>query len=355
MDIEEAIGSADANANAQEKTSVVYESTDDAADAFLNASKKAAEKPADKKADEGDEKVKSADKGQAEEDNDPDDQNDNVDDEGDEDEADKKEDDGEEPIITDEKAVVQIKIGDETKTVKVNDLKRLYGQEQALTKKSMEASAKIKRSETAYAVTDRIFTELVNAAKRDFEPYAKLDRVQLAQSLSPADFAKVDRAAKAAAGKLQWYQESSERFAKEHAEEMRAQQEAAAATAAEYIRSKVPDWDKAKWTSLRDFALDSGFEAEEFDNLVHGPGLFLLYQAQQFATAQKKAKDVPLSKKVAKAPKDGAKPQRGDRKTDTAKETLQRLRSTGEMDDAVAAFQSRTVEARNRAKSRASD
>ena len=69
----------------------------------------------------------------------------------DEDEADTSDDEDkeEEKVLSDE-ALVEIKVADETNQVSVNDLKRLYGQEAAITKKSQAIASQPKKVESKW-------------------------------------------------------------------------------------------------------------------------------------------------------------------------------------------------------------
>lgn len=75
--------------------------------------------------------------------------------------------------------------------VSVKDLKRLAGQEAALTRKSQDVSAKTKAAEDLQVHHITALNTLVQKAEDAYRPYAELDMLVASREMSPEDFAAV--------------------------------------------------------------------------------------------------------------------------------------------------------------------
>src|ERR1044072_2443534 len=80
--------------------------------------------------------------------------------------------------------------------VSVKDLKRLYGQEAALTRKSQAVAAKQKEYEESTTKVAHALSVLTDKAMQKWKPYAEIDWAVAQSQLSPADFATLRMQAK---------------------------------------------------------------------------------------------------------------------------------------------------------------
>src|SRR5271166_1513222 len=134
-----------------------------------------------------------------------------------EDDAAEKEE-GDEDEETESETVVKIKVGDEEHEVPVSKLTRLYGQEAALTKKSMEVADQRKAVETQLATNTAATQALLARAMTRFEPYSKLDFNLLAaqvgreNGLTTEDYQSLRQSAQAAYEDVQFLEKNLDGF-----------------------------------------------------------------------------------------------------------------------------------------------
>jgi hypothetical protein len=108
--------------------------------------------------------------------------------------------------------------------------------------------------------------------------------------------------------------------------------------AQEKIRSQIPHWNDDLDKNLRKTAVDAyGFKQEELDQIFHPGFVRLLHDAHEF---QKTKTAKPADKKVVVTPK-VVKPgvaQTDGNKNERVKETMQKLRKSGRVEDAARAI-----------------
>src|SRR5262249_10427537 len=180
-----------------------------------------------------------------------------------EDEA--KGDEDEETETDESETVVKIKVGDEEHEVPVSKLTRLYGQEAALTKKSMEVAEQRKTVEKDLAVNTQATQALLNRAKARFEPYGKLDFNLLAAQvgkgeLSNEDYQALRQGAQAAYEDVQFLEKHLNDFhvalTERRATEMRAQaKECLKVLSGPEDQGGIPGWNEKLYDDLRTFAV----------------------------------------------------------------------------------------------------
>src|SRR6185437_11851169 len=100
--------------------------------------------------------------------------------------------------LADDGAYVKVKVGDEEHEVPIKELSRLYGQEQALTQKSMQVAEQRKTVDAELAKTVAASTALLERAKQRWEPYSKVDFLLAAKDLTSEEYTSLKQAATAA-------------------------------------------------------------------------------------------------------------------------------------------------------------
>ena len=95
-------------------------------------------------------------------------------DEGETEEAEEKPSKDKKYVDSDE-TYVKVKVGDEDKEVSVKDLKRLYGQEASLTRKSQEVADQRRVADEGVAKNVAALNVLHEKAKLKAEPYKNID------------------------------------------------------------------------------------------------------------------------------------------------------------------------------------
>ena len=100
----------------------------------------------------------------------------------------------------DEGTYVKVKVGEEEHEVAVKDLKRLFGQEATLTKKSMEVAERTKAAEAAQAKSLAALDVMVKRAQEAANPYRNVNWAALMKdpNISAEDVGALQEAAKSA-------------------------------------------------------------------------------------------------------------------------------------------------------------
>lgn len=80
------------------------------------------------------------------------------------------EEDDEAEVITDDEHLVEVLVDGEVKKASVKDLKRLYGQEASLTKKSQQTAKQRKEADEALQKTSVVMQKLIEKAQEAFKP-----------------------------------------------------------------------------------------------------------------------------------------------------------------------------------------
>ena len=87
-------------------------------------------------------------------------------------------------VEEDDSTYIKVKVGEDEHEVPVKDLKRLFGQESALTKKSQETAELRKAAEAEQAKATASIQALLQRAQARAEPYKKIDFLVAAQQLT---------------------------------------------------------------------------------------------------------------------------------------------------------------------------
>jgi hypothetical protein len=260
------------------------------------------------------------------------------------DENDEGEDTEKEPVkkgkTLDDEAKVKIKVDDEELEVSVKDLKRLYGQEAALTKKSQQVATQRKEVEAANqkaaAQLDRIYQK--SAAR--WEPYSKIDMLVASKQLDTEQFAALRSEAQAAWEDFRFITQEVDTFVKNTGEQRQQAIKAEAANAVKVLTETVPGWNQKLYDDVRTYAINAGMDEAIVNGLTNPTAIQFIHKAMQFD----KAKSV-VTKKVNNTPKKVLKSTKAvsanDTKIDKTTKAMQRLKQSGTTDDAADAFLSR--------------
>lgn len=315
--------------------------TDDAAAAFLSKwseedPEKASEAPEEDEpsetAEEQPEETEAEEPVETEEESEEDHQEDSTDDDEEESEEPKK--------GLEDAAIVKIKVGDDELDVSVKDLKRLYGQEAALTRKSQEVAAKRKEAESAALKASATLDKMYQKAAAKWEPYAKIDYLVAQKQLDTEAFTALRAEAQAAYEDFRFISEEADSFVKETQAQQQQQLQEAAKEAVKVLRDAIPDWSPKLYDQIREYAIGTGMDAEVINNLVDPVAIQLLHKARLFDESKK----IVTKKKVVQQ-KTVLKPtvttSGKDVKSDSLSKQRAKLQATGSVDDATNLFLSR--------------
>lgn len=270
-----------------------------------------------------------------------------------EDDSDDDDEEGEasRTVIDSEDAVVKIKVDGEETEVSIKDLKRLYGQEASLTRKSMEAAEIRKRAEEVGARHVAGLEGLLERARAQAAPYAELNFLALAKdpTISQEEIAALSQAAQKAFDNVRFLEGELDGVIR-HSNETRHQALIAQARETNKLLSDpktgIEGWGEPLYNEIRQFAIETGLPQGVVDEIVDPVGIKLLHMAMKYAKG-KKAVETPTKgpKKVTKSPKrimKGASSETvSTHKTTKKDESFKRLQRSGSTDDAAEAFMAR--------------
>lgn len=241
--------------------------------------------------------------------------------------------------VSDE-AKVKIKVDDEEIEVSVKDLKRLYGQEAALTKKSQDVAAKRKELEAsnqkAAAQLDRIYQKVASR----WEPFSKVDMLVASKQLDADQFAALRKEAQEAYDDFRFITQEVDTFVQEQNTARQQAVQAQAKETVKVLKDAIPNWSQAIYNDIRSYAIEKGMDENVVNNLVDPSAILMVHKAMQFD----KAKTIVTKKKVSQPKKvlKTTKPvtAQGTKVDKTAKAKAQLARS-GTTDDAANLFMAR--------------
>lgn len=319
---------------------------DDAVEAFMKSDPKDAVKPSDEEDDlteavEAEDEDDTTDEDEGNED-DPDvDASDDDDVESDEGEGeDSKAADA--PLAADEAEVV-VSVDGKDHRVSVKDLKRLYGQEAALTQKSQALSAQKRAVEVQTGYVAKLLQDRYEAAKAKADRYKDVDLFRAARELEPEEFEALRSAKESAESEVVKLEQEGRQFL-ETAQTTRTTllREQAKVALKEITdpssRNHIPGWNDQLYGKLRTFAISQGMDADVVNEIVDPSAIKVIHMAMKYAEVQAAAPKV--QKKIVKAPKRVVR--KGDEPTDNQSSKLKAKRVTamrsGDIDDVVDLF-----------------
>lgn len=339
-----------------------YENTEegtesDAANAFLKLWSEDAEEPSKKRpkaedtkeestsddADEREESDESPDDSDEADDEDTDDVDDDSDDEADEDSEKPK---ARKAVIEDDNAVVKLKVDGQEVEASVKDLKRLYGQEASLTRKSQELATTRKQVEDTGARFVAGLGNLISQAEADFEPYSKIDFLALAKDpdVTAEELTQLRKEAEARWNRVNFLKselDATVQQAEVQRIQMLKQQAVECVKVLTDPERGIKGWNEQTYDELRNFAIDQGLDRGIVNELVDPSAIKLLHAAMMYHKGQKA---MTKTAKVDKTPKKiikSSSTETNRKMSGKQSDAMSKLRKTGNTDDAADAFLSR--------------
>ncbi|MBW7970955.1 hypothetical protein [Bradyrhizobium sp. BR 10289] len=247
----------------------------------------------------------------------------------------------------DDETYVKIKVGDEEHEVKVTDLKRLWGQEAALTRKSQEVSTAKQTYDEGQAKNIAAYNVLLQRSTERADQYRALPWTQLMKDPNvPADqLAALQAEASKALEDEAFLKNEIDGFMKKVGDEQKAAQRTAAQECIKALTnpespSHIKGWNEALYNDIRTFAVSEGLNQDMVNSLTD-PGAFkILHMAMQFKRGASKVMTKKVNKTPTKIVKTSASSPvaRGSSKTVAAKQAVAKAIKTGNGDDAINAF-----------------
>jgi len=211
-------------------------------------------------------------------------------------ESEETEEEVEEVNLSDD-TIVELTVDGETKQASLKELKRLYGQEASLTRKSQETANQRKDATEALQRADASLQAMLTRAQDRYKPYEEVDMLVASRQMNPDDFAALRAEAKAAESDLKFLQEEANGFYGELQQKQAVQQQESAKHCIEVLKEQLPEWNTDLYNDIRQHAINSGLPAEAVNTYTDPNVIMLLHKAMMFD----KSKQVAKTKK-AKAP-----------------------------------------------------
>ena len=326
--------------------------TDTGADEFFKRMVQDAEKPSEEPDEEEEEPSETDDTEEPEEDSEetPEDEEEPEDTEGEEDDTEEPEDTEEatekpkKVMEASDDAVVKIKIDGKEVTASVKDLKRLYGQESSLTRKSQEAAELKKRAEDAATKHVTGLEALLARAKEQAAPYANINFLALTKdpNVSSEELSALSDAANRAFDNVRYLETELDGVIKAAQEQRQTQMMQMAREAIKTLtdpKTGIPGWNEQMYNDIRSFAVSSGMDAQVVNEMVDPVAFKILHMAMQY---QKGKTAVTKTKKIDKTPKRIIKGTPDEvvksAKADPKRSMMKKLQQSGSVDDAADAF-----------------
>ena len=196
--------------------------------------------------------------------------------------------------ITDD-TLIEIQIDGESKQASVKDLKRLFGQEASLTRKSQEVSTKRKEAEEAIVKADASYRKLLENAEARFKPYSDVDMLLASRNLSTEDFTQLRQDAKAAEEDLNFLRQDANDFYQNQQASTQQQLQEAAKECSRILEAEVEGWGNDMYNNIRSYAVKQGLPQEAVDKYVDPTVIQLLNKARLYDELKSTA-DVKKSK-----------------------------------------------------------
>jgi hypothetical protein len=246
--------------------------------------------------------------------------------------------------IAGDDAKVKITVDGKEVTASVKDLKRLYGQEAALTRKSQETAAIRKQAEEHNTRHLTALQTLQKRAEERYKPFAEADMLVLSKELSPEDFKAVREEAKKAYEDYKYLTEELGNVTKEQGAKVHKEYQEKAAECLKVLTDPekgIKGFDEALYGDLAKFAASQGLSEDTFHRITDPAFFRMVHAAMRYDRAKKVTaqKTAQPAKKVIRArqPTDASG---RFAKADSGK-AMQKLRESGSQDDAAEALLSR--------------
>lgn len=254
--------------------------------------------------------------------------------------------------VTDEDEV-EVVVDGEARRASIKDLKRLYGQEAALTRKSQEVAQLRKAVETQEQTYKVGLQRMAEAAEKRWKEFEAVDYLTAKDAMSPQDFANLRQAATQAYQEHKFFTEELASYTQKAQAEEHKRLQTAAVDCVKALRSdtredgspnplRIEGWSDEVYNGLRTFAVSElGADQRVIDSLVDPVAIKVLWMAQQYAKAQKAAAQAKKAKPTVTAPKKALTSKTAPPPTNSkAKQTdaIKRLQRMGTIDAGADAF-----------------
>ena len=248
--------------------------------------------------------------------------------------------------VLSEDSLVNVTVDGEDLQVSVSDLKRLYGQEASLTRKSQDVAQQRKIADANIEKTHVVMQKLLEKAQEQYKPYADVDMLVASRTMDASEFAQLRKEAQAAEENIKFLQSEADNFYTELKQQQQQALKQQASEAVKVLQTEIPDWSNNLYNDIRAYAVSEGLPQEQVDQYVDPIVIKLLNKARMFdqgkKVAVKKKTTAKQQQRVLRSKK--APTTKVDRRMAKAKEAQSKLRNSRDLDDIADAIMSRWEE-----------
>jgi hypothetical protein len=244
-------------------------------------------------------------------------------------------DDQEELDLPDD-TLVEITVDGESKQASIKDLKRLYGQEASLTRKSQEAASQRKLADEQLQKADASLQAMLSRAQERYKPYSEVDMLVASKQMDAESFTALRAEAKQAEDDLKFLSEEADQFYSFVKQQQAETKKSEAKECIKVLQREIPEWNNSLYNDIRSYAIGQGLPEEAVNQYSDPNVIMLLNKARMFDQTKKVAtvKKAKSAKKVLRSKK--APPTKADIKAQRQKKTMDKLRSGGNDLDNIA-------------------
>ena len=252
-------------------------------------------------------------------------------------EEEETEEEEEEAVELTDDTLVDIQVDGQTKQASIRDLKRLYGQEASLTRKSQETAQSRKEAQEQLQRADASLQAMISRARERYKPYQDVDMLVASKTMSNEDFAALRAEAKVAEDDLKFLTEEANGFYGYLKSEQEKRTKQQASEAVKVLQKEIPSWNNALYNDIRGYAISNGLPEDTVNSIVDPNVIMLLHKAKLYDETKKVAtvkKTKAKKKKVLRTKK--APMTKANLEQRKKQEYRDRLRETGSDLDAMA-------------------
>lgn len=254
-----------------------------------------------------------------------------------EDDQEEEQDESEAELVEfDDDTLVEISVDGESKQASIKDLKRLYGQEASLTRKSQEAASQRKSADEQMQKADASLQAMISRAQERYKPYSEVDMLVASKNMSAEDFTQLRAESRQAEEDLKFLTEEADGFYGYVQQQQAQAQQEQAKECVQVLQREIPDWNNTLYNDIRQYAITNGLPEQAVNQYADPNVIMLLNKARMFDQTTKVAtvKKAKAAKKVLRTKK--APPTKTDITRERQRKNVERLRSANNDLDNIA-------------------
>lgn len=224
----------------------------------------------------------------------------------------------------------------------VKELKRLAGQEAALTRKSQEVAEKTKRTDELGTHHFNALAVLQQRAEDEYKPYANIDMLVASRDMDPEEFAAVRAEQARTYENYKFFSNELEGLVQHNSQQAQERFQTEATEAIKVLSDPVkgiPGYNEAMYNEICDFAKAQGMSPQRVYGITDPIAIKLLHMAM----AQSKVQKVSTVKKAgsAKQPLKSSGINPSEKAAPSVKSAMAKLKNSGNREDAANLFMTR--------------